>query len=127
MMLRLLRGLLVGLFFVFVASAAEDFLEDVFLLGLSGLCGLSGSAFWSGIGRCRRWRCNWLVGLGGGVSADAKELLDEVLRALGHLAAGVDRGRAVEEGCVEGVAGAGGVGQEVGGFVDASDGDAFGW
>ena len=60
------------------------------------------------------------------MAAYAEEFLDEVLGALGHLAAGADRSGAVEEGCVEGVAGAGGVGQKVGGFVDASDGDAFG-
>ncbi len=112
--------------FVFVVAAAEDFLEDVFLLNRGRLCGLAGSAIWWRIGRCRGGRCRWRVGLGCGVAAYAEELLDEVLGALGHLAAGVDRDGAVEECCVEGVAGAGGVGQEVGGFVDASDGDAFG-
>ena len=46
--------------------------------------------------------------------------------ALAHLAAGALRCRAVQEGDVEAVAGAGGVDQEVGGLVDAGAGDAFG-
>lgn len=59
------------------------------------------------------------------MAAYAEDLLDEVLGAFGHLTAGVDWGRAVEKGDVEGVAGTGGVGQEVGGLVDAGGGDAF--
>ena len=57
----------------------------------------------------------WWVGVGsrGFVAADAEDLLDEVLRILAHLAAGVDRGGAVEEGDVEAVVGAGGVDQEI--------------
>ena len=67
-----------------------------------------------------RVRCGWLV------AADAEDLLDEVLRILAHLAAGVDGSGAVEEGDVEAVVGAGGVDEEVGGLVDVGGGDAFG-
>ena len=67
-----------------------------------------------------------VVGWAGFVAADAEDLLDEVLRIFAHLAAGVDGRGAVEEGSVEDVVGAGGVGQQAGGFVDAGGGDAFG-
>ena len=59
------------------------------------------------------------------MAAYAEEFLDEVLGALGHLAAGADRSGAVEEGCVEGAGGAGGVGKEAGGFVDSGGCDTF--
>ncbi len=60
------------------------------------------------------------------MAAYTEELLEEVLGALGHLAAGVDGSSAVEEGHVEGGVGTGGVGAQVGGSVDAYVGDAFG-
>lgn len=58
------------------------------------------------------------------MSADAKELLDEVLLVLAHLATGVNGRCAVEEGRVEVVVGAGGIGEEIGGFIDAGRGDS---
>ena len=59
------------------------------------------------------------------MTAYAEELLEEVLWALGHLAATVDRGGAVEESGIEGVAGASRVGKEICGLVDAGASDAF--
>ena len=99
--------------FVFVVfAAAEDFLEDVLLFGLSGLGGVRSIAVWWGVWSGDGWYRWCLVWFGGGVAAYAEDLLNEVLGALGHLAAGVDWGRAVEEGDVEGVVGAGGVDEE---------------
>ena len=116
--------------FVLVVAAAEDFLEEVLLLGLVGLCRVGGVAVRGSVGGIVRSgrRCGWRRrGRGGGVglTAYAEELLEEVLGALGHLAAGVDWSGAVEEGYVEGVAGASGVGKEICGLVDASGGHAF--
>jgi hypothetical protein len=118
------------LLFVFVFAAAEDLLEEVFLLGGCGvLIGVRGVAVWGrvgidandgsgGVGCC---------GVRSGFAAEAEDLLDEVLRAFTHLTAGVGGCGAVEEGGVEDVAGAAGVGEQVGGFVDARGGDASRW
>lgn len=119
--------------FVFIFAAAEDLLEDVpllFLLGLLRGVGsvsvrrrVGGLADDGGAG-CRLWNCRFRGG--GFVAADAKDLLDEVLRIFTHLAAGVDGRGAVEEANVEAVAGAGGVDKETGGLIDLGDGDALG-
>jgi len=123
--------------FVFVFAAAEDLLEEVFLLGWSGLLRGVGcvAARW-GVGCLAddgSTGCGWrdgsrMAGIrrGGLVATDAEEFLDEVLLALAHLATGVDRRRAVEEGDVEAVVRAGGVDQKTGGPVDVSCGDALG-
>jgi hypothetical protein len=88
---------------VLVATAAEDLLEDVFLL-LRRLVGIGGVPVgwrvWldSDDGR---WGAG-LLGVGDDVfvAAYAEDFLDKVLRALGHLAAGVLGRGAVKEGKV---------------------------
>ncbi len=116
-----------------VAACAEDLLEDVFLLlgGLGGVgrvavgrgVGGDGDSLAGGVGLLRvGWQRGGVV-----VAADAEELLEEVLGGVVHLATGISGGGAVEEGCGEGVVGAGGVCEEVGGLVDAVVGDAVGW
>src|SRR6266851_894446 len=118
---------------LFVFAAAEDLLENVLLLFLLGVLSRVGSVSvrWRVGGladnrstRCGGWWC--CVGGGGFVSANAEDLLDEVLRVLSHLAAAVDGCGAVEEGNVETVAGAAGVDQEAGGLIDMGGGDALG-
>ena len=92
-------------------------------LGLLALEGSRGAVRVMGAGTA-----GWVGGTAVGgclVAAHAEDLLEEVLGGLGHLAAGVLGSGAVEEGGVEGVVGAGGVGEEVGGPVDADGGDAF--
>jgi len=100
------------LVFIFVFAAAEDLLEDVSLLLLLGLLccvgsvsvrrGVGGLADDGGAG-CRLWDRSF-----GGrrlIAADAEDLLDEVLRILSHLAAGIDRRSAIEERGVDAIAG----------------------
>ena len=53
----------------------------------------------------------------------AKEPLNEVLLIFAHLAAGVDGSGPVKKGDLQGVVGAGGVGEQVGGLVDADGSD----
>jgi hypothetical protein len=135
--LLLWRRLLRLRLFAFVFAATEDLLEEIFLLGLGWrLRGVGCIA----VGRCvgwlpddgstgRGWRGRGgMIGVGssGFVAADTEDLLDEVLRVLAHLAAGVDGRGAVEEGDVEAIAWAGGVDQKTGWSVDVSGGDAFG-
>lgn len=120
------------LVFIFVFAGAEDLLENVpflFLLGLLRGVGsiavrrrVGGLADDGGAG-CRLWDCSFRGG--GFVAADAEDLLDEVLRILSHLAAGVDGRRAIEERGVDTVVGTTGIGEEVRGLVDAGGGDAL--
>ena len=82
---------------VFVLAPAEDFLQEVFLFGLGGWLGRVRrvSVGWSVWGLANDgcaiggWRCGG-VGGGGFVATDAEDFLDEVLRILAHLTAGVD-------------------------------------
>ena len=102
-------------FAVFVFAAAEDLLEEVFLFGWSGrLIGVGGVAVWGRVGiDANDGRGGVGCGVRGGSAAEAEDLLDEILGAFAHLAAGVGGCGAVEEGGVEDVAGAAGVGEEV--------------
>ena len=118
------------LLLLFVFAAAEDLLQEVSLLGWGWLLGgVGGVAVW--------WRVWWDAdygcacgllrwgGLFGFAAADAEDLLDQVLGALAHLAAGIGGCRAVQECNVEDFTGACGVGKKAGGFVDAGGGDTF--
>lgn len=109
--------------FVFVGTAAEDLLEDVFLL-LRGLGGVrSVAAGWSARGVGLRLGA---VGSRGVGAADAEDLLNKGLGTFAHLTAGVLGGSSVEEGDIEGAAWAAGVCEEIRRFVDMSDGNALG-
>jgi hypothetical protein len=129
---RLLLVLLLLVFVLLIFAAAEDLLEDVPLLLLLGLLRSVGSV---AVGR----RVGGLADNGGSgwglrdrrfgsrrfVAADAEDLLDEVLRILSHLAAGVHGHGAIEEGGVDAVAGTSGIDEEVRGLVDAGSGDTL--
>ena len=109
------------------------FWRKFFFLGAAG-CWVVSGAFPSGgvLGAVRTMGA--LVVLGGVVVSGGADLLPPMPKIfwmkfcgiLAHLAAGVDGRSAVEEGDVDAVVGAGGVGEEVGGLVDASGGDALG-
>lgn len=106
---RLRLGLRLGLL-VFIAAAPEDLLKDVLLFLRWGWLRVVRSV-------AVRWRvgrvadngsgsCGWRrrgFGSGGFVASDAEELLNEVLRVLPHLAAGIDWRCAIEEGHVEAI------------------------
>ena len=96
-------------------AAAEEFLEEVAFLGWC--VGVGGAFVGVGLG------CG--VGLALGMAVVAEEFVDEGLGAFAHLGAGVLGLGAVEEGEVV-VDGAGGVGDEIGGAIEADGGDTFG-
>jgi len=123
---------------LFVLTATEELLQEVLFLGwCDRLRRVGGVAVGRSIGRLAndgRAGCGWRGGGRPGcirrdrlfVAADAEDLLDEVLRILAHLTAGVDGRRAVEEGNVEAVVGTGGVDQETGRLIDVGDRDTLG-